>query len=237
MLNERITHFDYGYSHSNSKPPILNARWFKEDNMKMKYSASEMMTMANVLPFLVGDKLAESDQHYQCFLLLIRILQICLAPVVTDTTVSYLRVLIEEHNQQFADIYGEDSFIPKLHYLLHYPHQIVKHGPLVHCWTMRHEGKLNFFKQAARFSRRHQRWLAYHLETESLFIQKITRGPIVSCSRLCEVVHLEAMLHDTCDPQTLITQLKWIKINTLKYMPNIVILLYLLMSLSPHLVS
>ena len=45
----------------------------------------------------------------------------------------------------------------------------------------------------------HQRWLAYHLKRESFFIQKITLGPIISCSCLCEEVHLEAMLHDTCD--------------------------------------
>ena len=128
------------------------------------------------------------DRNYHC-LLLVQIFKICISPTITDDTIPYLRVLIEEHHQTFREIYDDESFIPKLHYMVHYPNQILRHGPLVRSWTMRHEGKLNFFKQAARLenfknisltlSNRHQRWLAYHLQTNGLFSQEMKVGPIV----------------------------------------------------------
>ena len=78
----------------------------------------------------------------------------------------------------FRDLYCNESFIPKLHFMVHYPQQIIRHGPLIRSWTMRHEGKLNFFKQASKSSnfknitlslaRRHQLWLLYQFQTSSL---------------------------------------------------------------------
>lgn len=130
-----------------------------------------MLTMVNILPYIVGQIIPDCDVHYKCFLLLINILSIFLAPVITDNVIAYLRVLIEEHHILFREIYEDESFTPKLHYMVHYPSQILKHGPLVRSWTMRHEAKLNFFKQASRLSnfknltltlaKCHQLWLAY----------------------------------------------------------------------------
>ena len=134
QLNEKIKSFDYGYTLSNRKPPPLNPR-FQED-LKIRYSASEMLTMASILPYIIGQIIPDCDVHYHCLLLVIKILSICLAPVVTDNVVAYLRVLIEEHHQLFREIYKDESFIPKLHYMVHYPNQIVRHGPLVRSWTM-----------------------------------------------------------------------------------------------------
>ena len=147
QLNDRITNFDYGYSVS-SKPPLLNDRCFQE-NLKIKMSAAEMMTLFHIMPILIGDKIPYEDIHYECFLTLPKIFRICIAPTVSDHAISYLRVLIEEHHWLFRQIYSNESFIPKLHYMVHYPKQILQHGPLVRSWTMRHEGKLNFFIQSA----------------------------------------------------------------------------------------
>ena len=150
--------------------------------------------MASILPYIIGQIIPDCDVHYHCLLLVIQILSICLAPVVTDNVVAYLRVLIEEHHQLFREIYKDESFIPKLHYMVHYPNQIVRHGPLVRSWTMRHEAKLNFFKQASRLSniknltltlaKRHQLWLAYHIHTKTLFNNEPVRGPILQSNRL-----------------------------------------------------
>ena len=125
----------------------------------------------------------EDDNKYACFLMLIQILHIALMPSISDDVVSYLRVLIEEHHTMFIEIYQDKSFIPKLHYLVHYPDQICSHGPLIRAWTMRYEGKLNYFKQISRscnyknitltLANRHQRWLAYHLHSEMMFTPEL----------------------------------------------------------------
>lgn len=69
---------------------------------------------------------------------------------IAPGTIGYLRVLIEEHHTQFKTLYPEHSIIPKMHYMLHYPSQILRYGPLVYSWTMRHEAKLQVTKRAAR---------------------------------------------------------------------------------------
>lgn len=236
LLNERIKNFNYGYTQSGSKPPEINIRCIQDD-MKIRYSSSEMLTMANVFPFLIADKVPDSDENYSCFLILLQILSICIAPTVTLNMVSYLRVLIEEHHGQFRRIYSSESFIPKLHFMVHYPNQIIRHGPLVRSWTMRHEGKLNFFKQASRLSnfknitltmaKRHQLWLAYHLQTSSLFESEVTLGPVIQHNCFCQedtmlsqLIQTSSLVAAQLSNETLITRLQWIKVNGIKYMAN-----------------
>uniref|UniRef100_A0A1X7VRK7 Uncharacterized protein n=1 Tax=Amphimedon queenslandica TaxID=400682 RepID=A0A1X7VRK7_AMPQE len=107
QLNKRIKSFDYVHTLSNQKPPP---------------------SQRQIIP--------ECDVHYHYPLLVIKILAICLAPVVPDNVVAYLRVLIEEHHQLFREICKDENFIPKLHYLVYYPNQMLRHGPLVRSWTM-----------------------------------------------------------------------------------------------------
>ena len=114
--------------------------------------------------------------------------------------------------------------------MVHYPNQILRHGPLVRSWTMRHEGKLNFFKQAARLgnfknisltlSNRHQRWLAYHLQTNGLFSQEMKVGPIVVSTQLSdETIEVKRQISQYNGDST-ITKYKWLKVNSLKYSSN-----------------
>lgn len=80
--------------------------------------------------------------------------------------------------------------IPKFHYLVHYPEQIFRVGPMQRTWTMRHEAKLNMLKLASRLGNfkniamslafRHQRLLCYELSTGRLLDTPIEAGP---CSK------------------------------------------------------
>uniref|UniRef100_A0A1X7UBZ0 Uncharacterized protein n=1 Tax=Amphimedon queenslandica TaxID=400682 RepID=A0A1X7UBZ0_AMPQE len=63
-----------------------------------------------------------------------------------DEVISYQRVLIEEHHSMFIAFYPDESFIPKLHYLIHYAKQITEKGLLICSWTMQNEAKLSYFK-------------------------------------------------------------------------------------------
>jgi len=48
-----------------------------------------------------------------------------------------------------VQLYGVSAYTPKLHFLAHYPEQLMNLGPMVRTWTMRYEAKLNFFKQSS----------------------------------------------------------------------------------------
>ncbi len=37
----------------------------------------------------------------------------------------------------------DKPFTPKVHYMVHYPAQILNYGPLICSWTMSHEAKLS----------------------------------------------------------------------------------------------
>ena len=66
-----------------------------------------------------------------CFLKLLEILRIALSSSVSHDTVAYLRILIEENHIMFTEQYPNESILPKLHYMVHYPQQIISHSPLV----------------------------------------------------------------------------------------------------------
>ena len=84
-------------------------------------------------------------------------------------------------------LYGTEAFIPKMHFMLHYPEQIKAVGPMVRTWTIRHEAKLNFFKQASHLinfknvayalANRHQRWICYELASGRLIHAPLECGP------------------------------------------------------------
>lgn len=231
QFNDRLKSFNYGHSEIVNKPNSLTMRHFKEES-KIRYSASEMLLTSYILPFLIGDKVPEKDERYTCFLKLITILRIALSPCIADDTISYLRVLIEEHHTMFTELYPSNSFIPKLHYLVHYPNQIRSHGPLVRAWTMRHEGKLNYFKQTARkagnfknitfsLAKRHQLWLAYHIHSGNMFTPDLTCGPIVLSKQLDEEsMEIQSLMRqcvpDAKDDQVVVI-LRWAKYHGLKY--------------------
>ena len=122
-----------------------------------------------------------------------------MSPVLSADVCAILKVLIEEHHRLFISLYTEDKVIPKFHFLLHYPKQILRVGPMVRTWNMRNEAKLNIFKQAARLgnfkniafsvANQHQRLLCYELASTNLLNSPNAYGPcgevqpLDSCSR------------------------------------------------------
>ena len=151
-FNERLLNFNYGYSESDKPIPILRTS-LNSDKKSLRSSSSQMLLLVRILPFLIGDKVSEdNDPHWYCFLLLRKIFDIVLCPVVSNNLCSSLKLLINEHHSQFIALYGCGSYIPKMHFLIHYPEQMKAIGPMVRAWTIRHEAKLNFFKQSSRLA-------------------------------------------------------------------------------------
>ena len=76
--NDRVKAFDYGYTELLDKPNELPLCSFQE-NYKLRYSASEMLLLARIMPIIIRDKIPSEDKHYNCSLLLLKILQIVVA--------------------------------------------------------------------------------------------------------------------------------------------------------------
>jgi hypothetical protein len=83
-----------------------------------------MWCLARHLPLLIGDLISEQDTYWQNLLNLLRIEDILFAPVTSVALAAYVAVLIQEYLQSFKQLYSR-KIIPKQHYMVHYPRQIV----------------------------------------------------------------------------------------------------------------
>ena len=177
--NKRLVNFNFGYAETDKPVPLVISRFTKQKFVKS--SASQMLTLMRNLPFLIGKSVPEGDEHWECYLILRKILDIILCPMLPLSVCATLKLLIIQHHTMYISIYGSENFVPKMHFLVHYPKRICRVGPMTRTWTwtMRHEAKLNFFKQASRLAnfkniaqsvaRRHQRWMCYELSIILLY--------------------------------------------------------------------
>ena len=171
---------------------------------------------------------------------LLKILDIALAPLVTLDHCSILKILIEEHHTSFKDLYPNWSITPKMHYMTHYPEQIVALGPLIRAWTMRYEAKLYVLKCAGRISNfknisqsvshRHQRWMCYELSAGGVFSSCMECGPSSGSLLLREELSSVKEQISTILPQVSLDvrvhRTSWVKINGVMYKPNNAYVLY-----------
>lgn len=198
------------------------------------------MTLITEIPIIIGDKISHGDERWKSLLLLIKICKITLAPTCTKDMVFYLRLLIEEKLASFKILYPGANITPKMHYMLHYPSQILRHGPLLRSWCMRHESKLSFVKQSSvrgNFKNvcktainKHQRWLCYQLKYNCHLVSpNIELGPMKSDSSLCsEPDHIREQILQLVPDLSITSTVyrpKWLQINSIVLKPDLFILL------------
>ena len=85
-----------------------------------------MWNLAINLPLMIGDKVPYNDENWECFLFLLDILQFCMARVASKAHVGILEVLIHDHHCLFTRCYPGASITPKMHYMVHFPRQIIR---------------------------------------------------------------------------------------------------------------
>lgn len=188
-FNERLLKFEYGYSEVADKPvPLTTQHINSKDGKHIRQGSAQTWLLARILPFLIASDIPESDNNWSCFIKLLKIIDICLATVTSPDLCAVLKVLIEEHHLLFTQLYPDWTVIPKMHYMLHYPEQILALGPLIRVWTMRYEAKLCLMKTGGRLSNfkniaqsvscRHQHWMCYELSSNGIFSASLECGPI-----------------------------------------------------------
>lgn len=155
-LNQQIENFEYGHLQKDKPSLILREHLQKG----LRQSTSQIVCLAYVLPFLIGDKLeiedeSDNEDNYAleerlfCHVQLVQIMNMCLAYTSTVDDAYFLSKLIETFLHNFKSLYP-NSMVPKFHYLMHFPEQIIYFGPLRQHWCMRFEAAHAWFKSSAK---------------------------------------------------------------------------------------
>ena len=232
----------------NKPEPIERKHYFIETHVKQ--TASGMLSLINILPFIMGKKVLKGDKKWITFLKLIQITFLCTNPYVSVETIQDLRNLIECHHISFCAEYPKASILPKMHFLSHLAKQIQRFGPSKFHWCMRFEAKHAFFKNkkwkcfknlALSMANFHQKWLCGQMITSSGSFSEnfLYSGDDVSAGEQTFVEEMSE-LHRTCIqqkfPQLEIVYLtKQVKIHGCTYKDG-TILLYSNQNFDPHFV-
>ena len=83
--------------------------------------AAQMWCLCRLLPLMIGHLIPNGNEHWENFLLLLKIIDIILAPCTTHRIISYLGVLIQDHHEEFFRLNPSCPVTPKFHYMIHYP--------------------------------------------------------------------------------------------------------------------
>ena len=160
-LNERIQSYSYYTPEAKNKPSYIGLfrRYFigpvvLHELMIIDISASQMWNLA-----VSADRIPRDNECWECFLLL---LELCTTRVASSAHASILEALTHDHRQVFVRCYPTATVTPKMHYMIHFPCQIMwlflvyifhclksSTGPLISTWCMRMEGNNSYFKLIA----------------------------------------------------------------------------------------
>ena len=132
------------------------------------------------------------------------------------------------------EVFPDIKFLPKHHFVEHYPQMITFFGPLVGMWTMRFEAKHSFFKQVVRHMRcfkyillslavKHQFMLAYHLESTTVEKSILTVAAVSTVS--VDILHqaVQKVLKQKNPDITLIQLTKNASVNGVNYREGMVV--------------
>ena len=123
QLDEFVSQFKgvQGFSGGHLPGDFFQTR-FKKDSHGLKAFASEMLSVLPLMRMFAEMVLVPTGkmvQHTTCFATLCDIVEILRLGDHAVEHADLLNKLIQDHNVAFCDLYGADSAIPKLHYLLH----------------------------------------------------------------------------------------------------------------------
>ena len=145
VFNSAMQSFPLSPVDVRDKPCPISVSTLASNDNKLKQSSGQMLILLKIMPFLLNT--IEKNEYVQFVLDLIKIVHILFAPVLSVQTVLRLRSMIEQHLKQFKQLFPENNVIPKQHYLLHLPSQILSLGPMIRHMCKRFESKHCFFKQ------------------------------------------------------------------------------------------
>ncbi len=133
------------FQKKNNKPTIIPPKDLDYPEL-VRQKASCSLTLAYVLPLVLGENLDTDDPHYRHFLGMIQVVVFAFSPFADDACASKLEQLLHSYCTQFKHLYPNSTIKPKMHYMLHLVEQVRAFGPLRSQNTFRFEGKHGLFK-------------------------------------------------------------------------------------------
>ena len=193
-LNHAIKSFAYVFSDKTDQPQPI-ARGFAKKGT-IGGNGHENWALIRLLPLLIGQKVPEGDNAWTILMLLKDIVELAVATRHSEESIQFLDCKVSEHRELLQTTFPNFRLRPKHHFIEHYPEKIKAFGPLSDVWTMRFEGKHKFFKRAIRNAHnfrnvaltlavKHQKMMAYCLDSSSFFkpsvqMEKVTTASITS---------------------------------------------------------
>ena len=146
QLNQKMKAFKYAECDRANKPSL-----FAEDvqKFKIKQTASQCWCLLRLLPLLLYEYVPQDDECLIFLVDLLDIVDLVCSPSFLPGEAYLLSDMISHFLERYYAEFDENVPSPKAHYLTHYGRQILHFGPLIHCWTLRFEGKHNYFKEIA----------------------------------------------------------------------------------------
>lgn len=146
-LNFRKNTFAFGHLNSSNIPG--NIKDINISKSKIKMTASEIKTLINFLPLIIGMLVPEEDEVWKHFCILLQICHILMLREIPMEYLEILKKLVEQHHIQYLTLFN-DTLKPKHHNLLHYATFIMQSGAPRYQWAMRGEAKHRDSKQYSR---------------------------------------------------------------------------------------
>lgn len=107
-FNSAIICFPSSPVDARDKPCPISVNTLSSNDNKLKQSAGQMLVLLNILPFLI-DKIGEND-YTQMLLKLLEIVKILFSPIIALSTLSRLKLLIEQHLKHFKQLLSTDKY-------------------------------------------------------------------------------------------------------------------------------
>ena len=64
-----------------------------------------MWCLGRLLPLMLGEVVPTDDQQWECFLLLMTIVDYVFAPVTSNDIATFIKQLITDHHEMFKEVY------------------------------------------------------------------------------------------------------------------------------------
>lgn len=146
-INFRKNSFVFGNLNSSNIPSDI-----KDINLsksKIKMTASEIKTLVNFLPLIIGMLIPDEDEVWKHFCLLLQICHLLMLREIPTEYLEFLKKLVDLHHSQYLTLFN-DTLKPKHHNLVHYATFIMQSGAPRYQWAMRGEAKHRDSKQYGR---------------------------------------------------------------------------------------
>ncbi|XP_034238641.1 uncharacterized protein LOC117643699 [Thrips palmi] len=151
-LNKKIKAFKCVGADSPNKPAFVEKK-----GLKLGGHAVQNWTLLRLLPFILGDKIADVEHSsWKLYLQLKEITESFTPPSFYKSDMPYAQdVLLPAYFERRAEVLDIEKYPlnPKHHFLYaHYAFLMCLLGPLIHLWTLPYEQRHKFFKHLLRLS-------------------------------------------------------------------------------------